>query len=145
MGNVAGEVKFAGTYIMVNGEIVAKVTSFERNVSVDEEEITGSEDRKAGTDILGKQFTPIAAGETAAMEGITIETAANGLDDGQSELKDAAENGDIVVVRHVKPNGYGHSLTGFFTEYSEKASTTETYKYKSTFRVNEKVEITPGS
>lgn len=143
--NVAGEVKFAGTSIMVDSEVVAKVTSWKKDVSVDEEDITGSEDYIAGTDVLHKEHTPISVGETAEVEGISIETRASGLDDGQSELKDAATTGKIVTVRHEKNNGYGDLCTGFFTSYSENASTTETYKFKGTFRVNSVVAITPGS
>lgn len=143
--NVAGEVKFAGTIITVDSEPVAKVTSWKRNVSIDEEDITGSEDYIAGTDVLHKEFSPLAVGETAEVEGISIETAAAGLDDGQSELKDAATTGKIVTVRHTKKNGYGDICTGFFTSYEEAASTASTYKFKGTFRINSLSAIVPGS
>lgn len=145
MSNVAGEVKFAGTSVQVEGEVVAKVTSFSRALKISEEDITGAEDVIPGTDILHTEFTAIAVDETASIEGIAIETAAAGLDDGQSELKDAAESGQVVTVRHVKANGYGYSLSGFFTAYEEEGSTSGPYKYKGDFRINSKTEITPGS
>lgn len=143
--NVDGEVKFAGTRISVDNEVVAKVTNFNRSVSISEENITGSEDYIPGTDVLHERFTAIAVSETAAVEGITIEKSPGGLDDGQSELKDAAETGKIVTIRNVKSNGYGWVLTGFFTAYSEEGDTTKVYRFKSTFRVNAKTEIIPGS
>lgn len=143
--NVTGEVKFAGTVVTVAAEIVAKVTSWKRNLSIDEEDITGSEDVIPGTDVLHKEFTPIAVGETAEVEGVSIETNQAGLDSGQSELKDAASSGQIVEVRHTKNNGYGDVLSGFFTSYEESGSTTETYKFKGTFRVNSRTAIAPGS
>ena len=143
--NVDNEVKFAGTQVTVDNEVVAKVTSFNRNVSVKEENITGSEDIVPGTDVLHEMFTAISISETANVEGIAIETRANGLDDGQSELKDAVESGKVITMRTVKNTGYGWSLSGFFTSYDESGDTSGVYKYKGAFRVNAKTEITPGS
>jgi hypothetical protein len=143
--NVDGEVKFAGTMCSIDSEVVAKVTNFNRTVSVSEENVTGSEDYIPGTDVLHERFTAIAVNETASVEGITIEESPAGLDDGQSELKDAAESGKIVTMRNVKNNGYGWNLTGFFNNYTEEADTTKVYRFKATFRVNGKTEITPGS
>ena len=143
--NVVGEIKFGNTSIRVQNEVVAKVTKWSKGVSIDEEDITGSEDVIAGTNVVHKQFTPVAVGETAEMEGISIEDADTGRDDGQSELYDAATQGQIVTVRHVKNTGYGDLLTGFFTAYDENASTAETYKWKGSFRVNTITPIVPGS
>ena len=142
---MANEVKFARTQISVDNEIVAKVTSFNRTSEIDEEDVTGSEDYIPGTDVLQKQFVSIAVGQTAEVEGIAIESAASGLDDGQSELRDAAESGQTVTMKHVRATGYGYNMTGFFTSYEETGSTSEVYKYKGSFRINTKVEITPGS
>ena len=143
--NVDGEVKFAGTMVSIDNEIVAKVTNFNRNVSISEENITGSEDYVAGTDVLHERFTAIAVSETAAVEGITIEQQPSGLNDGQSELKDAAESGKIVTLICRKSNGYGWRLEGFFTAFSEEGDTTKVFRFKGTFRVNVKTEIVPGS
>jgi len=139
------EVKFANTVIQVQSETVAKVTSFKRSVEIDEEDTTGSEDYIVGTDVLHKQFVSIAVGETADVEGIAIESTLTGLDDGQSELRDAAERGETVSMKYTRYTGYGYTFTGFFTKYEESGSTTEVYKYKGTFRINSKVEITPAS
>lgn len=143
--NVAGEVKFAGTVIQVESETVAKVTKFNRSTKTAEENITGAEDVIAGTDVLQEEYTAISVSETASLEGIAIETAAAGMDDGQSELKDAAESGEVVTLRHVRNTGYGYALSGFFTSYEEEGSTSGPYTFKGDFRVNSKVAITPGS
>jgi hypothetical protein len=143
--NVDNEVKFAGTQVTVDNEVVAKVTSFNRSVSVKEENITGSEDVVPGTDVLHEMFTAISISETANVEGIAIETQTNGLDDGQSELKDAVESGKVITMRTVKNTGYGWSLSGFLTSYDESGDTSGVYKYKGAFRVNAKTKITPGS
>jgi len=143
--NVENEVKFAGTVVEVDNEVVAKITKFNRAVSISEENITGSEDYIPGTDVLHEKFTAIAVSETASVEGITIENETNGLDDGQSELKDAAESGKIVTMKSTKNNGYGWLLSGFFTAYDEDGDTTKVFRFKASFRVNSKTEITPGS
>ena len=139
------EVKFARTVVQVSNETVAKVTSFTRSVEISEEDITGSEDYIPGTNVLHQQFASIAVGETAEIEGIAIESSSAGLDDGQSELRDAAEAGETVTIRQTRHTGHGHTLTGFFTAYEESGSTSEVYKFKGTFRINTKVRITPGS
>lgn len=139
------EVKFAKTEIQVDSEIVAKITKFSRSVEISEEDVTGSEDYIAGTDVLHQQFVSIAVGETAEVEGIAIESATTGLNDGQSELKEAAETGKIVTMRHTRATGYGYNMVGFFTNYEESGSTSETYKFKGSFRINSKTEIIPGS
>ncbi len=139
------EVKFAKTVIQIQSETVAKVTSFKRAVEISEEDVTGSEDYIAGTDVLGQQFVSIAVGQTADVEGIAIESAVTGLDDGQSELRDAAEHGETVTMKYTRFTGYGYTFTGFFTKYEESGSTSEVYKFKGSFRINTKVEIKPGS
>jgi hypothetical protein len=139
------EVKFAGTVIEVANEVVAKVTSFSRNISVSETEVTGAEDVIAGTDVLQQQFVAISVGETANIEGIAIESQASGADIGQSELKDAAESGDVVELKQTRMTGYGVKLTGFFTSYTESGSTSDVYKFSGGFRVNSKEEIVPAS
>lgn len=141
----ANEVKFARTTISVDNEVVAKITSFTNAVEVAEENITGSEDYVAGTDVLREQYTPISIGETVDIEGITIESAASGPNDGQSELKDAVNEGKEVVIRQVRITGYGNLFTGFFTSYEESASTSEVYKFSASFRVNSVTRIVPGS
>lgn len=142
---MSNEVKFARTQIKVDDEVVAKITSFNKATEISEEDTTGSEDYIAGTDVLHQQFVSIAVGETAEIEGIAIESAESGLDDGQSELRDAAETGQTVNLVQTRATGYGWNMTGFFTSYEESGSTSEVYKFKGSFRINSKVEITPGS
>ena len=143
--NVENEVKFGGTWMSLDNEIIAKITSFNKNTSIKEENITGSEDIIPGTNVLYEKFTPISVGETATLECIVIESSQYGPDDGQSDFKDAASKGIIVTISCVKNTGYGWALTGFFTSKDEGADTSGVYKLKGTFRINTKVAITPGS
>jgi hypothetical protein len=142
---MSDEVKFAKTYIEVDNELVAKVTKFSRKVDIEEEDTTGSEDYIAGTDVLHKQFVSISVGETADIEGITRESSISGLQDGQSELRDAAETGKAVTVKQSRYTGFGWLLRGFFTSYEEDGEKGGVYKWKGTFRINSKTEVTPGS
>lgn len=142
---VANEIKFAKTIIRVKGYTVSKVTSWTKSAETSEENITGSEDYIAGTDVLREQYTSISVGETAELEGIAIEDATTGRDDGQSALKEAAESGEIVELRQTNFNGFGETYTGFFTSYEETGSTSEVYKWSGSFRINTKEAITPGS
>jgi len=138
-------IKFANTVVEVESQVVAKVTAFNRNISVSEENITGSEDVVVGQDVLQSEFASIAVEETATIEGVAIEDSGTGLDVGQSELRDAAETGATVTVTHTRSTGYGWSLSGFFTAYAETGSTAGVYRFSGTFRVNSKTEIVPGS
>ena len=141
----ADEVKFADTVVEIDDVVVAKITAFNRAVSISEEDVTSAEDTIAGTDVLHQQFVSIAVGETANVEGVAVESAGAGLDVGQSDLRDAAESGAAVVMRHTRNTGYGHAFTGFFTSYNESGSTSGVYRFTGAFRINSKVEITPGS
>lgn len=143
--NVEDEVKFGGTYVYVDDEVVSKITSFATKDSIAEEEITGSEDIVAGTNILHQKFTATKIGKTADIEGISIENADDGPDDGQSELKDAKDTGKIITLKCIKNTGYGWSLSGFFTSYEESGDTSGVYTWKAGFRINQKTEIVPGS
>jgi len=138
-------IKFANTVVEVESQVVANVTAFNRNISVSEENITGSEDVVVGQDVLQSEFASIAVEETATIEGVAIEDSGTGLDVGQSELRDAAETGATVTVTHTRSTGYGWSLSGFFTAYAETGSTAGVYRFSGTFRVNSKTEIVPGS
>lgn len=139
------EVKFANTRVYVDNEFVSKITSFKRASSISEENVTGAEDYIPGTNVLGEVYASISVGQTAEVEGIAQESAASGPDDGQAEMRDVAESGAECTIRAIKNTGYGYNMTGFFTNYEEMGSTSEVYKWKSTFRINSKEEITPGS
>ena len=142
---MSDEVKFANTIIEVDDVPVAKVTSFSRAVSISEEDVTTVGDEIAGTNVLHQKFVSLAVGETANLEGVASESEADGLDTGQSDLRDAAESGEEVVLKHERNTGYGHSFTGFFTSYNESGSTTGVYRFTGAFRINSKVEVTPAS
>jgi len=139
------EVKFAGSVVMVDGEIVAKITGFNKNSSISEEDVTAAQNVIPGTDVLHSEFVSIMVSETANVEGIVIEEAVGGMDDGQSELKNAADTGKTVILRQTRNTGYGYTLSGFFTSYEESGDVSGVYKFKSTFRINTKTEIVPGS
>jgi hypothetical protein len=142
---MADEVIFGNTIVTVESEVVAKVTAFNKQASISEEDVTGAEDVVAGSNVLSQKFVSIAVGRTANVEGIVIESAASGRDDGQSELEAAASSGSEVTLRHTRNTGYGTALTGFFTSYEESGDTSGVYKFKGAFRVNTKTDIVPGS
>ena len=139
------EVKFGGTSILIDGVVCAKVTSYTESKSISEEDVTGSEDLVAGADILDTKFVSISRDKTADIEGIVIEGSSDGRDDGQSALKDAADTGAIVVVRHLRATGHGEDNTGFFTKYEESGDTSGVYTFKGSFRINSQETVTPGS
>lgn len=143
--NVVNEIKFAKTIVKVDGYVVAKVTSWTDTAETSEENITGSEDYIAGTDVLREQYTSISVGQTAEMEGIAIEDPTTGRDDGQSALKEAAKSGKIVELVKTNFNDFGYTYSGFFTSYEESASSSEVYKWTGSFRINSETEVTPGS
>lgn len=130
------EIRFAGTVIEVDGEVVAKVTSFTRTFDVQEEDVTGAEDVMEGSLILHTKFIPVSVGETVNLAGIAIEG-----DAGQSALREAAENGTKVVLKQIRPTGYGLQMTGYFTGYEESGANASVYKFSGTFRVNEREDI----
>ena len=57
------EIRFAGTVIEVDGDVVAKVTSFTRTFDVQEEDVTGAEDVMDGSLILHTKFIPVSVGK----------------------------------------------------------------------------------
>lgn len=133
------EIKFAGTVVKVDDVVVAKVTEFNTSTTVNEEEITGAEDVVSGGDIVQQQFTSVSVNETATVSGIAIEG-----DAGQSALADAARSGATVDMAHIKPNGTGRKLTGFFTAYSENGGLSGgIYNWSGTFRINAAEPIVP--
>lgn len=133
---MADEIKFAGTVITVDGEVVAKVTSFTRTFNVAEEDVTGAEDVMPGSTILHTKFVPVSVGETVNLAGIAIEG-----DAGQSSLREAAENGTEVVLKQVRHTGYGVTMTGYFTGYEETGTAASVYKFSGTFRVNTREDV----
>lgn len=144
MAEQRSEIKFAGTVVEIDDEVVAKVSSFQRAISVNEEEITGAGDVVPGSFILQQQFIAVSIGETVSLEGIAIEDS-EGPDKGQSDLREAAETGEIVTIKHERNTGYGIAYTGFFTAYEETGSISGVYRFSGTFRVNSKSDIIPGS
>lgn len=131
------ERRFAGTVIEIDDVVVAKVTSFQRTLDIQETETTGSEDTVDGGNILRQQFIAVAVGETIALEGIAIEA-----DAGQSALATAAETGDTVVIRQTEASGDGYEMTGHFTRYEESGGVSEgIYTWSGDFRVNSKTAI----
>jgi hypothetical protein len=130
------EVPFGNTLIKINNEIIGKVTAFNKQSSTSEEDITGSEDViENNDDILDQEFSSIAIGMTANIEGIVIEDFHSGRDDGQSILAEYAYKGEQVTLIHTRNSGYSITLTGFFTSYEESGDSSGVYKFKGAFRV----------
>ena len=133
------EQKFAGTIVTVDTATVGKVTAFNRAITVGEAEVTGSEDLVAGGDIVQQQFVSTQVGETATVEGVSLQG-----DEGQSELYEAASSGATVALKQTKADGSGVTLSGFFTAYAENGGLSAgIYTWSGTFRVNEKTPIVP--
>jgi len=128
----------AGTLIYIDGLPVGKVNSFTRTREVSEEDVTGFEDVQgtAPEQINVLQFIAVAVGETAALGGISLEG-----DDGQDALSDAADSGQIVVIKQETQAGSGFELTGFLTNFEETGEIPGTYTWTANFRVNSKSKI----
>lgn len=136
----AKEIKFAGTTVEIDTATVAKVTAFNRSLTIGEAETTGSEDLVEGGDIVMQKFVSTQVGETATVEGIALSG-----DEGQSELYEAASTGATVDLKHTRPDGSGVTLTGFFTAYNENGGLSAgVYTWSGTFRVNGKTPIVPA-
>lgn len=134
------EKKFAGTRVEVNGQIVAKLTSFTHSLEVEEADVTGLGDTVEGGGVFRQKFIAASVGETVSMEGIALLE-----DDGQSELKRVSELGQEAVIKHTDASGSGYALTGFFTTYEEEGSVSEgIYTFSGEFRVNTKLMIDEG-
>jgi len=129
--------KFAGTYIEIDGEVVSKITSVSNSYSTSEEDITGSED-KNDINTLFQKFSAIAINTTFSIEGISMDDS-----EGQNRLKQVAQAGENTVLRCIRRTGHGMELHGFFTSYEESGSTSGVYRFSGTFRINRKYKITP--
>src|SRR5690625_355116 len=133
MSNSVQALRFAGTRIKVNDEVVAKVTNFSSESEIEEEDVTGSEDIKEGSLVLQEKYIPVSVGETLSLEGIAI-----AKDEGQSELKTAAKSGQIVELEHTTHDGTGTEYEGFFTSYEEEGDVSDgVYTWSGEFRVND--------
>lgn len=126
---------FAGTFVEIDGETIAKVTSFQSTSEISEEQVSGSEDTvgEAPDSITKEVYKPVSIGKTAQMEGIYKTES-----DGQSDLEDASDTGLEVQIRHVRQDGQGHLYTGFFTNYDETGELPGIYTWSAQFRVNDK-------
>lgn len=132
-------VAFAGTFVEIDGVVVAKITSFQSTSEISEEQVSGSEDTvgTAPNKITKEVYKPVSVGQTAQAEGI-YKTS----DQGQSDLQDAADTGLEVQIRHVRQDGQGHLYTGFFTNYQESGQLPGIYTWTAQFRVNDKEAVT---
>lgn len=134
MAGTPVEVKFAGTTVEVDSEVVGKITTFNRSVTIAEADVTGAEDLIDGADVVHDVFVATRVGETATVEGIALSA-----DDGQSALREAAETGGTVALKHKPPVGPVTTLNGFFTAYSENGGLSAgIYTWSGTFRINSK-------
>lgn len=132
---------FAGTVIEIDGVVIGKVTSFKLNYDVSEEEVSGAEDTvgSAGTEITEQLFMATAIGKTASIEGIALDDTTG--DTGQSDLEDAVEQGDTIVLRQYNQHGIGYRLQGYFTSYAKTGSLPGVYTFSADFRVNKKTAV----
>lgn len=126
---------FAGTVVEIDGQVVAKVTSFELSNEIDELEVTGSEDTvgTAPNKISEAQYIASQIARTANIGGISLIT-----DTGQSDIEDAADTGKSVTIRQYNQGGNGYMITGFFTSFTRTGELGSVYTFDSAFRINSK-------
>jgi hypothetical protein len=131
-------ISFAGTSIEIDGVVVAKITKFEKTTTITSEAVTGSEDvvGTAPNKVQREKRKPVSVGETASIEGIYVTG-----DQGQSDLEDAAKNGDEIVVRQLKQDGQGRLMTGFLEEYKESGAMNGIYTFSSNFFINSETAV----
>ena len=116
----------AGVSVTVDGVAVAKITSLTKSTNVTETEVTGTEDQIASSTAVFQQFTPTAVGKTMQFGGIALSS-----DSGQSDLQDAVDGADEVVLV-----AGGTTATGFFTQYEETGQLPGVFTFTASFRVN---------
>ena len=128
---------FAGTYIEIDAVLVAKVTNFSNDISINETEVTGSEDVVVGSSILTQKNVVTKMSETLALEGIAVIA-----DAGQSDLETAARTGAQAVLHHHYQDASGTAYTGYFTAFKKGGSVSDAvYKWSGSFRVNSEVAV----
>jgi hypothetical protein len=139
-------VRFAKSSVAVGATTVAKITKIQRNLSINEADVTGSEDYEAGSLLTNEQRITISRDETLDIEGVTLyddATATERLEAGQKAFVEAAENGTEVVLKVLDANGFGYDYTGFITNLQESASVGDVWKFTGNFRVNSRSAVTP--
>jgi len=132
---------FASSTILIDGTVVARVTSVRRAVSMNEVDTTGAENVSGA--LADKQYLPVSIEETLELEGISMQNTTGPVEHepGQLALITAAEAGTSAVLQALKPNGKGHNFTGYFTAFSEGGSVDDVYKWSGSFRVNSKAAV----
>ena len=124
--------RFAGTTVKIDSVTVAKITSWGRDSSTAETDVTGSEDVVAGTEILQTKMEPTGISTTINFAGIEVIG-----DTGQSDVETAFGEGTEVVITQLYNDGTGKDYTGFLTSYNQSGSVGDAvYKFTATFRVN---------
>lgn len=133
---------FAGAVIEIDSETVGKITSWTKTVSVTEEQVSGSEDTigTAPNQIIKEKYRPVSQGITASCELIYLPD-----NTGQNDLETAAEAGTEVALKHTDQNGYGTTLTGFFTNFEKTGSLDTVYTATADFRSNSESDESPAS
>lgn len=129
--------RFAGTTVKIDSVTVAKITTWGRDSSTAETDVTGSEDVVAGTEILETKYEPVAVSSTINFGGIEVVG-----DTGQGDVEAAFGEGTEVTIRQAYNDGTGWDYTGFLTSYNQTGSVGDAvYKFTASFRVNSKVAI----
>ncbi len=138
---MANEIRYAGSVFKIGSDVVAKVTSFKYDSSMDEIDVTGAEDVSGS--LTEKKFLTTAIEQSAAIEGIAVAGTAAAREPGQSALRTAGENGNEVTLSVTDSNGYGFDYVGYFTSYGESAAVGDTWKFSGGFRINSKTAVSP--
>ena len=127
-----GNRRFAGTTLKIDTVTIAKITSWGKDSSTAETDVTGSEDIVVGTEMLQTKYEPVAISTTINFGGIEVVG-----DTGQSDVEDAFGEGTEVVISQMYNDGSGWDYTGFLTSYNQTGSVGDAvYKFTAAFRVN---------
>ena len=141
------EKRVAGFNVSDGTNTLANITSYDINVSVSEEEVSGLGDTVGSVPIISEKYMAVSVGKTASLAGVVYTgegSSGTGPTDASLEaFIDKAETGGEMTLEYRYDDASGYDLTGFFTEFSltgDKGEATE--KYTGNFRVNTKTDVT---
>lgn len=132
----------ANTVIQVDGVTVAKITAFNENHTLSEQDVTGVEDTSGA--LVIEQFLPVSIGDTIDFEGIVVsgegETIPQDMEPGQQDVHDKMSVGQQATVGHEMPSGFGKLFTGYFLTFKRGISSPKgVYTFSASMRVNSTV------
>src|SRR5690554_15057 len=129
--------RVAGFTASIGNDTIAAILGYERGTEISEEEDAGLEDTIGDPPIIKEQYEPVAVGQTASINGISVVD-----DQGQAAVDTAASTGTKVTLKMRYDDGSGEDIDGFFQNYNvtgDKGQATE--KFSAGFRVNKRTPV----